>query len=325
MDTTRRDQTQDDLEDFFENGAVALHWVGGDGTILRVNRAELELLGFTREDYLGHHIAEFHADPDVIGDILTRLSQGERLDKYPARLRARDGSIKHVLISSSVQFRDGRFVNTRCFTLDVTDLRAAEEQQRSLIAELNHRVKNTLAVVQSIATQSVSGDRTLEEAREAFTKRLRALARAHDLLTAGEWKGASLRAVLEGELRPYRGRAELAGTDLALTPKAALAFSLVLHELATNAAKYGAFLNADGRLEISWEWQRPSGGRPELYFQWRERDGPPVTVPSRRGFGRTLIEQGLKHDLDGTVAMDFRPDGLVCELTIPEEAGRAGL
>ena len=110
------------LQDFFENGGIALHLVDGDGLILEANRAELELLGYERDDYVGQPIAGFHADQHVIDDILARLSRGETLQKYPARLRARDGSIKHVEITSSARFEDARFVNTRCFTVDVTDL-----------------------------------------------------------------------------------------------------------------------------------------------------------------------------------------------------------
>jgi PAS domain S-box-containing protein len=115
-----------DYEDFFENGAVGLHLVDGNGLILRANKAELELLGYTADEYIGRPIAEFHADADVIADILRRLSAGERLDKYPARLKAKDGSIKHVLITSSALFRDGQFINSRCFTVDVTASKLAE-------------------------------------------------------------------------------------------------------------------------------------------------------------------------------------------------------
>ena len=117
-----------DFEDFFENGAMALHLVGADGTILRANAAELELLGYSADEFVGEHIGRFHADQHVIEDILARLSRGEKLQKYPARLLAKDGSIKHVEITSSVQFRDGQFVNTRCFTVDVTDLVKAREE-----------------------------------------------------------------------------------------------------------------------------------------------------------------------------------------------------
>jgi PAS domain S-box-containing protein len=119
-----------DFEDFFENGTVPLHLVGPDGGILRANKAELDLLGYTAEEYIGQHIAKFHVDRPVIDDILARLTRGEKLECYPARLRAKDGSIKRVEISSSVQFRDGKFINTRCFSVDVTALRRAEDALR---------------------------------------------------------------------------------------------------------------------------------------------------------------------------------------------------
>ncbi|MGK6317756.1 PAS domain-containing sensor histidine kinase [Neorhizobium sp. DT-125] len=119
-----------DLQDFFENSAIGLHIVGGDGIIQRANKAELALLGYTAEEYVGRHIAEFHADAPVIGDILHKLACGEKLDRYPARLRAKDGSIKHVLITSNSRFEDGEFINTRCFTTDVTDLYEAESARR---------------------------------------------------------------------------------------------------------------------------------------------------------------------------------------------------
>jgi PAS domain S-box-containing protein len=119
-----------ELADFFDNATVGLHWVGPDGRILRVNRAELNLLGYEQDEYVGRHISSFHVDQDVIEDILRRLHAGERLHDCPARMRARDGSIKHVMIDSSVLWRDGQFVHTRCFTRDVTDQRAVEEQRR---------------------------------------------------------------------------------------------------------------------------------------------------------------------------------------------------
>jgi PAS domain S-box-containing protein len=123
-------QQNADLEDFFENSAIGLHIVGGDGIIRRANKAELALLGYTAEEYVGRHIVEFHVDAPVIGDILHRLSCGDKLDRYPARLRAKDGSIKHVLITSNSRFQDSKFISTRCFTMDVTDLREAESARR---------------------------------------------------------------------------------------------------------------------------------------------------------------------------------------------------
>ncbi|MCX7355354.1 MAG: PAS domain S-box protein [Alphaproteobacteria bacterium] len=120
-----------DYQDFFENGGIALHTVDANGTIVHANRVELALLGYEPEDYIGRQICEFHADPATIGDILTRLQRGERLHKYPARLRARDGSIKHVEITSSARFENGKFVHTRCFTVDVSDLRRAQDEARN--------------------------------------------------------------------------------------------------------------------------------------------------------------------------------------------------
>lgn len=125
------------LEDFFENGAIGLHIVGPDGSILRANKAELQLLGYSSDEYIGRHIADFHADPETIADILGRLGRGEVLDQYPARLRAKSGDIKHVLISSSVYFdEDGSFVSTRCFTLDVTERRKIEDELRQARQQL---------------------------------------------------------------------------------------------------------------------------------------------------------------------------------------------
>jgi PAS domain S-box-containing protein len=139
-----------DLDDFFENGAIALHLVGPDGVILKANKAELELLGYPSEEYIGRHVADFHADKDVLHDILRRLATGEKLKRYPARLLAKDGSIKHVEITSSVNFRDGKFVNTRCFSVDVSELisaranvRRQEEQLRQVLDALPAAVYTT--------------------------------------------------------------------------------------------------------------------------------------------------------------------------------------
>ena len=122
------------LRDFIETSTIGLHWVGADGTILWANQAELDLLGYAREEYVGRNITEFHADEPVINDMLGRLSRGETLRDYPARLRHRDGSIRHVLVNSSVLFEDGKFVHTRCFTRDVTALK--QEQEANLLLVL---------------------------------------------------------------------------------------------------------------------------------------------------------------------------------------------
>src|SRR5690242_19619919 len=124
------------LADFFENAAVGLHWVDREGKIIRANRAELELLGYSKEEYLVRHIAEIHADASTIQDILTKLARGETIESYPARLRRKDGSLRDVLITSNVLWRDGQFVHTRCFTRDITELREAEQRVRQQEKEL---------------------------------------------------------------------------------------------------------------------------------------------------------------------------------------------
>jgi PAS domain S-box-containing protein len=197
---------------------------------------------------------------------------------------------------------------------DIAERKAAQERQGLLLQELSHRVKNTLAVVQGIAAQSLAGGRPAAEARDVFLKRLRALANAHTLLTASEWRGASLAALVAAELEPYGGRAEVAGGDVTLSPKEALTLSLVLHELATNAAKHGALSAPEGRVEVGWEVEGEAPAR-ILRLRWRERGGPPVPAPpARRGFGRALVEQAVAYDLKGRGRLDFRPEGVAYEL-----------
>jgi len=144
------------LAEFFENAALGLHWIGPDGVVLRVNQTELDLLGYTREEYVGSHIAEFHVDPDAMIEILARLARGETVDAWEARLRAKDGTIKHVLMAANVLREDGRFIHIRCFTRDITDRRRMEEARReadllqhvaSLAHAAAHEINNPLAVI----------------------------------------------------------------------------------------------------------------------------------------------------------------------------------
>jgi len=562
-----------DYEDFFENGAVGLHLVDGGGIILRANKAELELMGYSEAEYVGRPIGDFHADPEVIADILRRLGAGERLDKYPARLKAKDGSIKHVLITSSVLFRDGEFINTRCFSVDVTASREAEtarlnaerrlaktyesvtvgisetdkdgrflnvnpafaaitgysteeltgmsfeqithpedrgedlslyrdqvagrresysidkrycrkdgeevfvevlsssvrspdgaflygvrvvkdvtdrkraeqrlqeserrsrellnalpiavyttdaagrityyneaavafsgrrpalgvdewcvswklywpdgtplphdecpmalalregheargveavaerpdgtrrtftpfptvlrgnqdevvgainvlvditerkradEEQKILINELNHRVKNTLATVQSISMHTHRS--TPEAFVQRFEGRLVALSKAHDLLTRRRWTGVGLGELLEQELAPYadadQSRIVMEGPELTLSARTGLALSMVLHELVTNAAKYGALSAEGGRVQVAWGLEERTNNI--LTLRWIESGGPRVDPPTRRGFGRQLIERNIIKDLGGKADLEFMASGLHCSIS----------
>ncbi|MBW9055630.1 PAS domain-containing sensor histidine kinase [Rhizobium mesosinicum] len=569
-----------DLEDFFENSAIGLHIVGGDGIIQRANRAELALLGYTADEYVGRHIAEFHADAPVIGDILHKLSCGEKLDRYPARLRARDGSIKHVLITSNSRLEDGEFINTRCFTTDVTDLheaesarrdsedrlaatyeaanigiaeadpagrllrvndtlcrmlgrsreellamtfrdytheddraqdaalyarqiageldgyvlrkratksdgstvyldihsssvrdkaggfrygvrviqdvtaskqmedqirasekhmrdllealpaavyttdstgritfynkaavemsgrapqpgdmwcvtwrlfnpdgtplphdqcpmavalkedravrgaeaiaerpdgsrvpfipyptplhdadgrlvgainmlvditerKQAESRQKVLIDELNHRVKNSLATVQSLAGQTARHADGLDDFLRRFEDRLLALSRAHDLLTRRHWEDAPLESLAREVLMPLAGdaagRIKIDGPPAALNSRTALSLTMALNELATNAIKYGALSLEAGSLSLAWRLPDEAGAQPRLILEWHEHGGPPVTPPTRRGFGTRLMERCIERDLGGEFDLAFEPAGLSCRISIPVE------
>lgn len=197
--------------------------------------------------------------------------------------------------------------------------RAAEAHSRLLADELNHRVKNTLATVQSIAIHTLRGATSLDAFGQDFLARLTALAQTHDLLMQGGWHGADLRQMLERELKPY-GHASgpslvLHGAPVRLHPQPALALGMALHELATNATKYGALSSAGGRLEVAWRRE------PDLlHLAWTELGGPTVQPPARRGFGSRLIEQGLAYELQAEVRLDFNPGGVSCVFRIPSAA-----
>lgn len=302
------------LRDFVENAAVGMHWVGPDGIILWANRTELEMLGFASEEYIGRHIAEFHADQPVIEDILARLTKAETLRNYEARLRCKDGSIREVLINSNVLWQDDKFVHTRCVTRDITDRRRAEEREKMLAREVDHRAKNLLALVQ--ATVQLTHADTVEDYKTAIKGRLQALSNAHTLLAQSRWAGASLHSLIAEELAPYRLQGVphtlIDGPELLLEPKSAQAIAMVLHELTTNAVKYGALSVPSGRLRVEW-----SCGETQLVIRWSEAGGPSVKPPNREGFGTRVVGRVVKAELEGTLRFDWKPDGLACEIIIP--------
>jgi two-component sensor histidine kinase len=195
----------------------------------------------------------------------------------------------------------------------------SDARQRLLINELNHRVKNALATVQSIAAHSFRLQEP-QAARAAFESRLFALSRTHDVLTRKNWEGANLREILDEALAPYRRdgaeRFRIEGEPLQLPPRVALPIAMALHELATNAAKYGAFSTDAGRVTIRWDVSDRAGS-PSLALEWQETGGPPVRDPDHKGFGTRLIERSLTRELGGEARLDYRADGLLCSLRFP--------
>jgi PAS domain S-box-containing protein len=209
-------------------------------------------------------------------------------------------------------------------SLDITDRKRAEERQKLLVNELNHRVKNTLVSVQSIATQTLRTTETPEAFRDAFEGRIMALSHTHDLLTQQNWEGASLREIFDFELEAFAARDRISfdyARDLQLSPKATVALGMAVHELATNALKYGALSLAGGVVHVVWAVEagsEPDG--PSLRLTWTERNGPPVVPPSRRGFGARLLEKGLAGELSAQVTLAYASLGLVCTMRLPIRA-----
>ena len=195
----------------------------------------------------------------------------------------------------------------------------AEALHGLLIDELNHRVKNTLATVQSVAWQTFRGVAEPAEARNKLDARLAAFGRTHDILSEQKWESADLREVVDGVLEPYRAkegqRLHACGPEVRLTPRSAVMFSMALHELATNAAKYGALSNGSGEIFI--DWSVTDGKGKQVRLDWREAGGPPVGPVRQKGFGSALIERGFAAQVDGRVTLDFPPTGVRCTLECP--------
>jgi PAS domain S-box-containing protein len=298
-----------------------------DGTIVYVNPAEERLFGYGPGELIGQHVTVQNAYPpqenaERVAEVIAALKEhGHWEGEW--RNRRKDGT-EFVSAASIMAVQVAGRPHWLCVQRDVTERKRAEERQQLLINELNHRVKNTLATVQSLASQSSRGAGSLAEFRDAFVGRLLALSATHDLLTQELWESASLRRVLLAELRPFTrdGQVEIRGEDVELKPQQAVSLGLALHELATNAAKYGGLSSPDGRLDVAWDIDGGAGRL--LRIRWDERSAAPVAPPAHRGFGSQLIERLVRHELGGTLHMDFAPTGLRCAIEVPlGEAGEA--
>ncbi|MDB5422918.1 MAG: diguanylate cyclase [Phenylobacterium sp.] len=281
------------------------------------NRAAEEYFGVRKDRILGKTFAEVF--PQGLGtDFEARLKAAmtERTAcTYEVPSAARPDRMVELRINP---MRDGGIaVSLR----DITERKQAERRQRLLVNELNHRVKNALATVQAIAAQSLRGADLPQAAFDRFMARLMALARANDILVAEDWLGAELDAIATQVASPYVaegevGRFRVGGPEAHLAPKAATAVALALHELATNAAKYGALSTTEGQVSLTWALDGEGAAR-RLHMSWRESGGPPVTPPQKAGFGTRLIEKGLKAELQADVRLDYAESGLVMTLDAP--------
>lgn len=244
------------------------------------------------------------------------LAAGRPHFQSEVRYRLSSGQVRWLLMSADfVLLPEGGLDRVIGVALDITDRKQQEEHQRLLIHELNHRVKNTLAIVQSLAHQTF-GDSDRAK-RLAFEARLVALAGAHNLLTRENWEAAAVQDVIEAAAAPcaQEARMTIAGPDLRVPPKVAVALALAVHELCTNAVKYGALSDDHGRIDISWRL-----GDGQFQLEWAETGGPTVSPPAARGFGSRMLERALAAELGGSVRLAFDPAGLRCTIAAPASA-----
>lgn len=293
------------------------------GTIVRVNETMCRITGFSREELIGHTLSYRTHPDDVARDRLNYRQQVTGgYDRYAIEKRfiKKDGTVIWVsVLSSSVCDEAGNFKYGLRVIQDVTERKLADERQRALIEELNHRVKNIIAMVQSLAAHTLREDEVATPVRRNFDARLMALARVNERLTGSDWQSADLGAMIGDILAPYRDREgdiRCDGRALRVRPRAAVTLALVLHELATNAAKYGAMSVPDGALDIYWRIQ---GAEDEamLILDWTESKGPKVMPPTHRGFGSRLLELAIARQLNGSVESKFEQTGFRARLNIP--------
>ncbi|QIB34446.1 sensor histidine kinase [Ancylobacter pratisalsi] len=290
---------------------------------LRYTSISKPLFGFPVEQVLGA------TDADLLGEARSQplvMLKREALACAEARkgeTEVEESGVKYWYDMHVEPLRDltGKTVGLTGAVVDVTERKENEQHLRLLMRELTHRSKNLLAVIQAMARQTARHAGSIDDFVEVFSARLQALARSHDLLVQESWHGASLTDMVHSQLGHHIDRensqVSVKGPDIFLKPEAAQNVGLALHELSTNAAKYGALSVPSGHVAILWT-RRPAevGGGFEL--SWSETGGPPVTPPSQRGFGSLVIERNLARALDGEVNLDFAPSGLICQVKIPE-------
>lgn len=296
-----------------------------EGGIEFVNEAFADFAGLDRDGLLGNvWIGLIH--PDDIGGVLARRMEARSTlasYSFEARFRSSQGPYRWMLANARPRFDEaGRFIGYLGMAMDLTEIKQAQIHQRLLINELNHRVKNTLAAIQSIVRQTLRPGEIPPQVREHLFERLMAMSAAHDVLTRENWSSAGVEDIARQAARPFIGdgdtaRVVLTGPPMRVDPSAALALALALHELGTNAAKYGALSVPAGVVRIEWSRTAPGQG----LLTWRETGGPPVTPPAQRGFGARLLSGGLASDLGGRPELIFAPEGVEARLMLRLDAG----
>jgi PAS domain S-box-containing protein len=318
---------RDRIRGYLDVADVMLLVLDAEGRIESINRKGAEILGYASPgELIGRDWFDTAVPPRrrtdtrslFSGMISGAIAAGTT---YENEIVRPDGCERLIAWRNNLlRDSEGRTIGTISSGDDVTEQREAEARERLLVQEVDHRAKNLLAVVQSVVQLTRGAD--IAEFKEAVTGRIQSLARTHGLLAAGRWEGADLKQLVIDELAPYArgddGRTAVSGPAFRLKPSAAQALALVMHELATNAAKYGALSAPAGKIEVLWRAQGES-----LRLTWRETGGPSVAPPTRRGFGSTVLLNSVERQLRGRVSLDWRVEGLVCGIELPIADTRA--
>lgn len=285
-----------------------------DMTITSWNAAAEKLYGYSVSEAVGTSVLMLVPEDrkEEEPTILRQIRAGRIVEPYETVRLRRDGRPVEVLLSvSPIHDASGRVIGASKLAHDITVRKEAERLQAVLVNEMHHRVKNSLATAIAIARQTIGRDKSNRDDVEAFTSRIGSLSRAQDLLVQGDWQKADLRAVVTQAISPYLAEAfDISGPPVPLPPKAAISLSLALHELATNAAKYGALSVPDGRISISWQYDPSVSSL--LGLTWKEAGGPDVVEPTRKGFGTTLVERLLAAELKGEARLTYDRGGVMC-------------
>ncbi len=298
-----------------------------DGRIMLVNAQADRLFGYGRDELIGEELEILVPERFRAGHLGLRASYRDRPTSRVMGAgrdlfaRRKDGGEVQVEVGLS-PIMTGEGIRVLAAVTDITERKRAQETERLLSAELQHRTRNLFAVIQSLVMRTLRGSPELEAARNGLVGRLQALARNDARLTNSDWTGAKLEDVIRSELGHVTDRARITGPEIVLTPAAAQNFALAVHELATNAAKYGSLSTQSGEIRIGWDVIVADGSGETLRFRWEESGGPPVAAPQRRGFGTSLLEATI-----GKGRVDYEVEGLVYEIELEMAditSGRAG-
>ena len=287
-----------------------------NGIVTSWNRSAERLFGYTAEEMIGRPIAVIAnpATPDEMPEILRRLRAGERIDHFETQRRRKDGTLVHISLTvSPIHDRTGKIVGASKIARDITQQVELRQRLEMLRREVDHRAKNVLQIVQALL--HLTRAETLDQYIGALEGRIRTLAAAHTQVAENAWRGAEIDLLLRETLAPFHSTGErvaMTGPKLFIGADAAQALAITIHELATNASKYGAWSVKEGRVSLSW-----SVASDQLRVDWRERGGPSVSAPTTYGYGMRVIESLIPHQTHGEVDLTWSPQGLDCALWIP--------